>query len=58
VTLLNLTQKEAAALDRELASAPPELASVKDKLTRALGPQIPDVIPGQTTIDDALEEAA
>lgn len=55
--LLNLNRAEAEALASELERVE-GLDAVKEKLGAALGPQLPPVIPGQTTIDEALEAAA
>lgn len=57
--LLNLNRREAEALDRELGHCDdPLIAPVKKKLAAQLGPPLPVVIPGQTTIDEALEDVA
>ena len=57
--LLSLKTSEAEALARELDGhvGDPQIDAVKAKLARSLGPQVPDPIPGQTTIDDHLEAA-
>ena len=58
--LLNLLKSEAAALRRELAHChgDADLDAVRGKLDRVLTPDPPTVIPGQTTIDEQIAEAA
>lgn len=53
--LLSLKDSEARALRRELShvGGDAQLEAVKAKLDRALDP-VPDVLPGQTSIDDYL----
>lgn len=56
--ILNLNKAEVDALDRELLGAGPELDALREKLARLKDPTVPDVIPGQIDIYDALENAA